>query len=153
MERDLLRRIDLFANLEPLHLAHLAGIAVERKFPRGNVLFDEGDRGSELYVIGQGKVRVSKMIPGIGEEALAILGPGAYFGEMEYIDRELPRAARVTIHESAVLHCFGFQELDELMRVDRDLALAISMSMLKTFSRRLRDTNDKVSAMFAMAKF
>jgi CRP-like cAMP-binding protein len=93
------------------------------------------------------------MIPGIGEEALAILGSGAYFGEMEYIDRDLPRAARVTIHESTVLHCFGFQELDELMSVDRDLALAISMSMLKTFSRRLRATNDKVSAMFAMAKF
>jgi CRP/FNR family cyclic AMP-dependent transcriptional regulator len=153
MDRDLLRRIDLFANLEPLHLSHLASIAVERKVARGTVLFDEGDNGSELFVVGQGKVRISKMIPGIGEEALAILGPGAYFGEMEYLDRELPRAARVTIHESATLHCFGFQELDDLMSADRDFALAICMSMLKTFSRRLRDTNDKVSAMFAMAKF
>lgn len=153
MDTDLLRRIDLFSSLGPLHLAHLSSIGRRVELPRGEVLFEEGDHGSELYVIAEGKVRISKMVPGIGEEALAILSAGAYFGEMEYIDRDLARAARATIHEHAVLFSFAYSDLDDLMASDRDLALAISASMLRTFSRRLRSTNDKVTAMFAMAQF
>lgn len=153
MDIELIRKIDLFAGLDTLHLAHLASIATEQEVGRGEILFDEGDTGSGIYVVGSGKVRISKMVPGIGEEALAILSTGAYFGEMEYIDRDLARAARATIHERAVLYSFGYHELDDLMGSDRDLALAITTSMLRTFSRRLRSTNDKLTAMFAMAQF
>jgi len=39
-----------------------------------------------MYLIASGKVRISKMVPGVGEEALAILEPGSYFGEMALID-------------------------------------------------------------------
>ena len=153
MDIELIRKIDLFSNLDALHLAHLSSIAGTQELGRGEVLFDEGDKGSSIYVVCSGKVRISKMVPGIGEEALAILSTGAYFGEMEYIDRDLARAARATIHERVVLYTFGYQELDDLMSSDRDVALAITSSMLKTFSRRLRNTNDKLTAMFAMAQF
>ena len=40
-----------------------------------------------------------------------------------------------------------------LLNTDRDLALALMWSFVKTLSRRLRATNDKVTAMFAMAQF
>jgi len=153
MDVEFLKTIDLFSNLDALHLAHLSSIAGRSEHKAGTVLFEDGDSGSEIYVVGEGKVRISKMVPGIGEEALAVLSSGAYFGEMEYIDRDLNRAARATIHERAVLYTFGYQELDDLMGSDRDLALAITSSMLRTFSRRLRSTNDKLTAMFAMAQF
>lgn len=153
MPADVLNTIDLFAGLGPLHLAHLRSIAQERQLKHGEVLFEEGDDGSEIYVVAEGSIRISKMVPGIGEEALAILRPGAYFGEMEFIDRELNRAARAMAHEASVLYAISYADLDMLLGTDRDLALAIQANMLRTLARRLRATNDKVTAMFAMAQF
>jgi CRP/FNR family transcriptional regulator, cyclic AMP receptor protein len=150
---NVLRELDLFRGLEGLHLAHLGSIARQEGHAKGTVLFEEGDTGSALYVVVEGSVRISKMVPGIGEEALAILRPGSYFGEMEFIDRGLTRAARALVHERAALYAFGYAELDDLFGADRDLALAIQHSMLQTLARRLRATNDKVTAMFAMAQF
>ena len=82
-----------------------------------------------------------------------MLSQGAYFGEMEYIDRDLNRAARALVHSTAKLYKFSYEDLDMLLGTDRDLALAIHTAMLKTLARRLRATNDKVTAMFAMAQF
>ena len=153
MAADVFTSIDLFAGLGPLHLAHLRSIAQERRLSYGEVLFEEGDDGSEIFIVAEGSIRISKMVPGIGEEALAVLKPGAYFGEMEFIDRDLNRAARALAHEASVLLAVSYNDLDMLLGTDRDLALAIQANMLRTLARRLRATNDKVTAMFAMAQF
>jgi CRP/FNR family transcriptional regulator, cyclic AMP receptor protein len=153
IELSILRNIELFEHLEPLHLAHLASIGRELRLPKNEVIFEEGDTGTDLYVVAEGSVRISKLVPGIGEEALAILKAGSYFGEMEFAERTIPRAARALTHERSVLYCFGYQEMDDLLGTDRDLALAIKTAMLRTLVRRLRATNDKVTAMFAMAQF
>ena len=153
MSLDLLREIDLFEGLGALHLAHLHSIVQERTLKYGEVLFEEGDDGNEIYVVVEGSVRISKMVPGIGEEALAILRPGSYFGEMEFINRDLNRAARALAHEQTRLFAIPYADLDTLLGTDRDLALAVQANMLKTLAARLRATNDKVTAMFAMAQF
>ena len=48
--------------------------------------FQEGEPGT-LFLIAEGDVRISRHIPGSGEEALAVLKPGACFGEMSVFDR------------------------------------------------------------------
>lgn len=153
IDMDLLRSIDLFADLEPMHLAHITSIVRREEHGRGKILFEEADDGSCIYIVAKGKVRISKIVPGIGEEALAVLGVGTYFGDMEFIERDLDRAARATIHESAVLYAIEYTDLDDLFNSDRDLALAVQGTMLRTLARRLRATNDRVTAMFAMAQF
>ena len=153
MEMKLLSEIELFKELETLHMAHLCSIAIREEAAAGTLLFDDGDQGDSLYVISKGEIRISKAIPGMGEEALAILKPGAYFGEMEYIDRQLHRAAQAIVHRRVVLYRFRYTDLDDLMGTDASLALAIQRCMLQTLARRLRATNDKVTAMFAMAQF
>ena len=47
------------------------------------------------HLVAEGEVRVSKMIPGVGEEALTILDPGSYFGEMALIDANARSATAV----------------------------------------------------------
>src|SRR5258708_31054692 len=86
MDAAQLKKIPLFANLTPDHLGKVAAIAEQRQFKSNDRVFQEGEVGTEMYIIGQGKIRISKMVPGVGEEALAILEPGSYFGEMALID-------------------------------------------------------------------
>ncbi len=153
MDLQLLRSIDLFHNLNPVQLSHLASIAQEVSARKGKVLFEEGDKAEQFYVVTKGRIRISKMVPGIGEEALAFIETGSYFGEMELIDDTLRRAARASVHEDATLQAFPITEFHSLLSSDRDLALSLLWSMVRTLSHRLRNTNDKVTAMFAMAQF
>jgi CRP/FNR family transcriptional regulator, cyclic AMP receptor protein len=153
MDLQPLRRIDLFRNLDAVQLAHLASISGERAIKKGQIVFREGDRAEEFFIIRNGQVRISKVVPGIGEEAFAILLPGSYFGEMELIDPELPRAAQATVHEDCLVQVFKYADIQTLMSADGELALALLWSMVRTLSERLRATNDKITAMFALAQF
>ena len=153
MDLQVLRSVDLFANLDPVHLAHLASIMTEQVAKRNTLLFEEGDPADCFYVIAKGRVRISKMVPGIGEEALAILDAGSYFGEMELMERDLPRAARALAHEDCILHKIAIEDFHTMLNTDRDLAVAILWGFVRKLSMRLRATNDKVTAMFAMAQF
>src|SRR5688572_2497779 len=89
---DALAKIDLFHELHPEGVERLAGICAEESYRVGDVIFKEGDVGDKLYLILEGRVRISREVSGMGEEALAILGPGAAFGEMSLID-DFPRSA------------------------------------------------------------
>ena len=51
-----------------------------------------GEAGQEMLVIEKGQVRISKTVPGIGEEALAILKTRQHFGEMAVIKGSLRSA-------------------------------------------------------------
>ena len=153
MDLELLRKIDLFHNLNSVQLAHLASITEVQTAKKGAVLFREGDPPELFYVISEGRVRISKEVPGIGEEALAVLDAGTYFGEMELIDSQLPRAAMAVAHEACTLHVIRIADFHTLLGTDNELALALLWSIVRTLAGRLRATNDKVTAMFAMAQF
>src|SRR4051812_21593336 len=114
MEISHLKKIPLFSNLTNDHLNKLAGIAQERSLTPSEVIFKEGDVGSEFYVIISGKVRISKMVPGVGEEALAILETGDYFGEMALMD-DTPRSADAIVHTSCKVGVIQKEDLEQLM--------------------------------------
>jgi len=59
----------------------------ELSFKFGEKIFKECDPGNQLFIIAEGEVRISRDVPGSGEEALAVLKPGACFGEMAVLDR------------------------------------------------------------------
>ena len=89
---DLLAKVPLFAGLTPAALELVAGVATDETYPTGTCIFEHGDIGDKLYIILSGRVRISRNVPGMGEEALAVLNPGAIFGEMALLD-DTPRSA------------------------------------------------------------
>jgi CRP-like cAMP-binding protein len=150
MDPTQLKKIPLFANLTSEHLAKVSAIATQKEFRANDKIFSEGDVGTEMYLIMKGKVRISKMVPGVGEEALAILEPGSYFGEMALID-DTPRSADATAHLSCTLWCVQKADLEELMFLHKDLAYELLWTFVRTLSARLRETNDKIKAFFALS--
>ncbi len=150
MHEDALRRCALFETLSAGQLARVAEIAAARRVEAGSVLFREGAPGDEMYVVASGTVRISKEIPGAGEEALTLLGPGSYFGEMAAID-EAPRSADAVAHVTCELLVVRREDLDRLMFLDKDLAYVLLWAFVRTLSSRLRETNDKLRSFFAFA--
>ena len=147
-----LGEFSIFANLGDDALAKVAAIATEENIKLGDHIFREGDHGDKLYLIARGEVRISKMVEGIGEEALAILKPGSYFGEMALIDDDT-RSADAIAHTSAVLWVIRKDDFQRLLRENKDIAHDVLWTMVHTLTRRLRETNDKIKAFFAMSRF
>ncbi|MCA9603834.1 MAG: cyclic nucleotide-binding domain-containing protein, partial [Myxococcales bacterium] len=118
----------------------------------GEFIFREGTTGGELYLILEGKVRISRTVPGMGEEALAVLGPGEAFGEMSLID-DAPRSADAIVHETCRLLVIGKDALEDLMFLQKELAYEMLWNMVRMLSSRLRETNDKMTFMSVSGKF
>ncbi len=149
---EILEQIDLFAGLGKSALERVANIGQEEETKTGKTVFKEGEPGDKFYVVLEGAVRVSRIVPGMGEEALAVLRPGGYFGEMSLLDSH-PRSATVIAHES--LKCFVISrvDLEDLLFVDRDLAYELLWTFVRTLSGRLRATNDKMTFLATSSKF
>jgi CRP/FNR family cyclic AMP-dependent transcriptional regulator len=147
-----LRKVGLFSNLDPRQLTELEGICHEVSLKPSEVLFREGDEPEFFYVIVKGRIRISRIIPGMGEEALAILETGSYFGEMEIFE-PMPRAAQALAHSACVLQAIRISDLHAAMNADRELTVGLLWNFVLTLSERLRNTNDKVMATFALSKF
>ncbi len=82
MDLNLLKQAAIFQDLDDGELARVAEVCREQKFAVTQHVFKEGEPGNRLFLILDGEVRISRTIPGSGEEALAVLKPGACFGEM-----------------------------------------------------------------------
>ena len=146
----MLRRCALFESLSTEQVEKVAGIATRKDAAEGQPIFREGSTGDEMYVVVAGTVHISKEIPGAGEEALTLLGPGSYFGEMAAID-DAPRSADAVAHTACALLAIRREDLDQVMFLDKDLAYAVLWAFVRTLSSRLRETTEKLRSFFALA--
>jgi CRP/FNR family cyclic AMP-dependent transcriptional regulator len=149
---EILAQVDLFAGLPLGHLRRVVDIGLEETHKTGQTIFEERAPGDKFYMILEGAVRISRIVPGMGEEALAVLRPGAYFGEMSLID-DAPRSATAMAHETCRLFVVHRRDLEDLLFVDRDLAYELLWNWVRTLSRRLRATNDKMTFLATTSKF
>jgi len=149
---EILSQIDIFAGLPEGHLRRVVDIGVDEQYKTGATIFGEGEPGDKFYLIVEGAVRISRFVPGMGEEALAVLRAPAYFGEMSLID-DAPRSATAVSHERCRLFVVHRRDLEDLLFVDRDLAYELLWNWVRTLSRRLRATNDKMTFLATTSKF
>ncbi|HJR40879.1 MAG TPA: cyclic nucleotide-binding domain-containing protein [Gemmatimonadaceae bacterium] len=149
---DLLRALPIFAVLDEDELVRVSELCEERVFAPGEYIFREGEPGTRLFVIVEGEVRISRDIPGAGEEALAVLKPGAVFGEMAVFDRS-QRSTDAIAHGGARVFTISRAEFEMLLDLHRDIAYKVLWSMVRLLSERLRSTNDSLRSVMAMAMF
>ncbi len=132
-----LGRSPLFAALEPAAQRELRAQMLEVHLPRGQSLFDEGDQGDRLYVIGEGKIKLGRTSSDGRENLLAILGPGEMFGELSLFDPG-PRTATATAVAETQVVSMGHEQLKEFLAARPGVAT----TLLAALARRLRRTND-----------
>lgn len=137
-----LRAIPLFANLDEKDLSDIAGLLIERKFPRDAVIFEEGTLGDYMYLIQEGQVKVTKMSEDGREKILEIFGPGDFFGDMSLLDRE-PRSASIKTTKACVLMALSRQDFLGLLRQNPEVCVQV----LQELSRRLRDADEQIRSL------
>ena len=152
MDLALLRQTAIFADLDDTELGKVADICREQTYQPGETIFKEGDPGNRLFLIAQGEVRISRQIPGSGEEALAVLKTGACFGEMAVFDRS-ERSTDAISNGGCTLATISRSELEMLLDFEPDVAVKVLRSMVRLLAVRLRATNDNLRSILAMSMF
>lgn len=150
LDISLLREIDLFQSLSDRALSEVIPLTSTVEFKPGQKLFNEGDEGDAMYMILSGEVRISKVIHGVGEEALAFLREGDYFGEMALVGEASARSASAIADGFTEVAKLSRKDFLELIHQDHEIGVEILQSFVNTLSARLREANDKI-AFFAMS--
>jgi len=105
-----------------------------KHFPKGSVLFSEGDEGEDMYIVRAGLVAIKKRVPH-GEITVAMLEKGDFFGEMALLER-IPRTAGAEVVEDADLIVIGSEVFGDMVKSNPEIAVR----MLRKYSMRLRET-------------
>ena len=148
----LLRGVAIFKELDDGELARVAEVCRSKEFVSGEYIFKEGEAGSRLYLIVSGDVRISRVVPGSGEEALAVLKPGALFGEMSVFDRS-DRSTHAISNGGCTLLTITRPDFEMLLDFNREIAYKVLWACVRVLTSRLRSTNDSLRSFLAMSMF
>jgi CRP/FNR family transcriptional regulator len=137
---ELLGRVPLFSELSPPELERIASVAIPRSFERGVRVFHEGDNSDACYIVRSGDLRVTREHSDGRAIALATLASGDIFGELAMLDGEARSASVETLSDAELLAL----PATDMRRLLADHP-AISVKLIVALTRRLRETNERVS--------
>ena len=152
LDRTLLKKTAVFADLDDGEIAQVAEICNEQTFKSGQTIFKEGEPGNRLYIVSHGEVRISRQVPGSGEEALAVLKPGTCFGEMAVFDRS-ERSTDAYANTDCTLVTIARPDFEMLLDFNREIGFKVLWAVVRLLSERLRATNENLRSFLAMSMF
>jgi uncharacterized membrane protein len=139
-DAELFRSIPMFEGLADDDLLLLAASVTPKPFTAGQMIFNQGDSGSEMYIVARGHVNIH--LPGDGSRRVSLkdISRGEYFGELALFD-DKPRSASALATTDAVLLELSRGTLSTYLERRPHAAMAI----LRTMAERLRETNAMLS--------
>jgi len=135
-----LARLPLFAALDDDAAAALEAVMSTRAVERGHHIFREGDTGDRLFVVLDGKVKISRAAADGRENLLAVLGQGEMFGELSLFDPGARTATATTVTDSR-LASLDHDDLRPLL-LERP---GVAVHLLRALAMRLRRTNEAMA--------
>jgi len=140
-----LRKVPLFSDLSDENLLSIASLGHIDAVPPDTMVLQEGDHGSSLFIVLEGKVKICYYAPDGREVILSILEEGQFFGEMALLAC-LNRSATVITMTTSRLAQIRCQDFKELLRQHADIAV----SMLSEVTDRLRRTSQLLERISTM---
>ncbi|WP_040313063.1 Crp/Fnr family transcriptional regulator [Gleimia coleocanis] len=140
MEGNYISQVPLFEGLDEEQQESLHSKMGQSTLRRGEVLFEEGDPGTRLYIITEGKVKLGHTSIDGRENLLAVLGPGEIIGELTLFDPG-PRSTTATAVSPVTLLHLDHADLVTTLYNNPSM----SKHMLRALARRLRRTNESLA--------
>lgn len=129
---ELIRHVDLFADLRRPELERIADAFQEREFGAGDTITEEGATGTAFFVIGRGRATV--LVQG---HVVATLSPGDTFGEVGLVDEEHRRSATVQAETDLLAYTLTLWDFEPIL----DAYPSVARQLLRILALRLRREN------------
>ncbi|MDP4115411.1 MAG: Crp/Fnr family transcriptional regulator [Bacteroidota bacterium] len=139
---DFLKYVPIFTELDQNTLDEIAKIGIRKTFKKDSIILFEHETGSALFIIAQGKVKISRVSDDGKEVILSILSDSDFFGEMSILDGQ-NRSANVTAIEDTDMFLIQRPDFINLLLTKPE----VSIALLQELTTRLRSADMKIKSL------
>ncbi|MFC1606918.1 Crp/Fnr family transcriptional regulator [Candidatus Latescibacterota bacterium] len=139
---NILRKIPLFTGLKEEELEAINNVTFVKKVQKDQVILLEEEEGDTLFIILQGKVKVSSYSESGKEVIFCILGSGDFFGDMSLLDGK-PRSASVIAVEDTEIQLIRRSDFFNIISEYPGIA----MKLLGELASRIRKADDRIESL------
>ncbi|MFC1558506.1 Crp/Fnr family transcriptional regulator [candidate division KSB1 bacterium] len=142
MEVELLKKVPFFSALKERDLKKMGRLTSIHKYKKDNIILMESEKGSSLFLIHKGRVKISRVSDDGKEVILAILKEGDFFGEMSLLDGQA-RSANVTSIEDSELLVLKREDFLQILKTHPELTVVL----LKELAQRIRKSDMQIKSL------
>jgi diguanylate cyclase (GGDEF)-like protein len=138
---DFLKHVDIFSLLSDDEVSLIEKRLKPVRILHDEVLFREGDEGSELFIVRSGRVAIFIALPNGTQSMLREFSAGEFFGEMSIFENE-PRSATCVARETSMLYALHERDFFKLIDMSPTTAIKIMYRMSRITTERLKNTSE-----------
>jgi CRP-like cAMP-binding protein len=142
MDISSLKYIPLFSELVDDDLRAISKVAVKQNFRKDNMVLIEEEVGSTMFIILEGRVKISRISDEGREVILSIMSEGDFFGEMSILDGQARSANVITLEDSSIL----IIHREDFLQMMHDFP-QIAINLLKELAHRLRRSDSQIKSL------
>ena len=141
-----LREMEVFSQHQDDTLIDLEARMEIRRFAAGEVIYDRGANGDELFWVRRGTVRLIDTRGERSARPLATFGRGDFFGGLAFLDHQPRPNTAVAVTETEV-YVLSRPAYEEIAKLHKKLAFNLAMSMASIVAARLRRTEARLATL------
>ncbi len=142
MDISVIKFIPIFSELSEADLEKISKVAMRHTYRKDNMLLIEEEIGSTMFIIIDGRVKISRINDDGREVILSILSEGDFFGEMSILDGQTRSANVVTLEDSVILVI----RREDFLQMLHDYP-QIAINLLKELAHRLRRSDSQIKSL------
>ncbi len=137
----------IFSLFDDSDLDNIAPFFELRIYPGGRIVFEEGESADFVGLVASGKLEVKKQTEFKGNQVIiAILGPGALFGEMSIFDNN--RSATIEAVEDSTIFILTNTALNTMIEQHPYTGIKLLKGLIRILSIRLRKITERLTTIF-----
>lgn len=132
------KKVPIFSFLSETELKEIKDMTGHKEYKNGEVLCQEGERSETLFIINEGKVKLSIITKDGKEQIIRILSEGEFFGELNLFTEENIYKFSVIAISKVKICTLTKEDMDKILEKNP----AIAFKILKEVTKKLSETEE-----------
>ena len=139
---ELAKEFPLFSNFTQVELEEISRYMDYKVYPKGEILFEEGDPGDKIFFLVKGRVGLYRPDPFGNEVKVAVSEEGTPLGELSFFSSKFHSSKGVALKETHAL-VLSRDDYEKLKQEDPQLAIKLLEALARVIAERLKEMNRK----------
>lgn len=142
LDHHCIERVPIFSNLNPQEMEEISASIIHRSYQKGEAIYLAGERTEQLFIINQGRVKISKISEMGKEQIIRILGEGDFIDELSIFTHS-PAKNNAQALEATIMCVIEGERVKNIIEKNPALALKI----IKELGTRLERTENLIESL------